>query len=370
MFSGTAAQVGAELSEPRAFPIAEFSALPGEASDPERASLEARRLLAQAAARIQRREHEESIRLARIGLVLATESGDTVLAWRARATLALALARAGADPAEATSLVRGVESWANSHPQREEARELRLLAKLVDADLSLNEGAVTSAATQYEEAWHLQKPLPPWADGHRVHILFALASVHQQQGNLVRALTRLQAVRVLADKWDAPDEQFHARFGAANLLAGFQRYDEALPLLDGASKIADHYEPLLPLRAACDSISAACHLAKGALEEALASAQAAYDRTLANGDAAGHVQAAAMLAAVHKARKTFPEAYRALSFAAGRLELGGQAEAGQLVRRMVGELKDFMGAEAFDSMAAEMARAELEKRRLRGDTPR
>jgi tetratricopeptide (TPR) repeat protein len=346
--------------------LADELAFPREA-EVTNVALEARRLIRVALALLVSEQLEAAVEAARRAAVLATESQSPLLAREGRRALATVLGRAGTSPNEAWQIVAALEGHAKKLTDRPEARLLRAQLSEIKGDLALNAGDQAAARAAYEEALQLYKPLDERVDDARYHTLMALSVAHQQEQNMVRALTRLKSALGIAERHAARIEQMHCRFASANLLTGFNRYDEALAHIAEGTRLADEVEDLASFRVPMRVLAATNLMCTGRHQEAQEKAEWALRTTFEHGDPVGHMESAAVLSAAHRAQGNDQEAYRVLSFAAARLEVAGQAEAGGLVRRMIGELREQMGPERFDQMAERMYQDELARRRLRGD---
>ncbi len=358
IFHGNAEEVLRWLSDPVAF-SADARVIP--------TALEARRSARRAPALVRAGQFDAAVIAARLALVLATEAEDARLVRHCRVTLALVLARAGADVQEAVQLARVADIEAASLTDRVEARALKAAARTAQGDLALNAELWPETRGRLEEALELLGTDADARDDERWHVLTALSGVHQKEGNLVRALNRLRVAQTLAERHGADRELLENRFTTANLLTTFNRYDEALQQLDLAADVAARNAGLALFDVPLAVLKTTVLTCLGRLDEAKPIGEWVLETTLERGDTMGHVQGAAVLSAVHQARGDAREGYRVLSFAAGRLEVGGEPDAGQLVRRMVGALRDRLGHAEFDAMAEAMYQEELLKRRLRGE---
>jgi tetratricopeptide (TPR) repeat protein len=364
LFQGAAPGVAAMLDDPQAFGTGEASAdaVAGGAY-PLPPDLAARRSMRRAQALAVSGRGEEAVGEARRAAVLAVETDDPDLARRGRLALCEVLARTGASPGEAAGLARALSRDAQRAGNTPEGRAFLAAVASAEGDLALNREDFAEARTHVEEALHRMDALDAVPDDLRLHVLQALSLVHQRQNNPVRALNRLERGLDVALRHDARAEVLECRFAVANLRTGLEHYDEALEQLEAAIALADAEEALQPWRLGLRLLKVTNLLCLGRHAEGRALAAELLDGARRAGDPLGQMQAAALLSAGHRAEGNHEEGYRVLSYAAARLEVAGHTEAGGLVRRMIGEMRDQLGHGAFDAMAERMAEAELARRR-------
>ncbi len=364
LFQGTAAGVAAMLDDPEAFGTAEMSAdAPAGPAPALPEALAARRAMRRAEALVASGRPDEAVPEARRAAVLAVETGDPALSRRGRLALAWVLARAGASPSEALGLARALGRDALKAGNTAEGRRFLVALASVQGDLALNRDDLAEARAHFEEAVHRMDALEGVPDDLRLHVLQALCVVHQRQENPVRALNRLERGLDVALRNDAAAETLECRFAVANLRTGLEHYDEALEQLDAAIALADADDAMQPWRPNLRLLKVTNLLCVGRHAEGQALAAALLEGARRAGDPLGQMQAVALLSAAHRAQGNHEEGYRVLTYAAARLEVAGHTEAGGLVRRMIGEMRDQLGHAAFDAMTERMAQAELARRR-------